>query len=117
MPWYELIHIEHADLDQISAEVQVPRDSPWFCGHFPDEPILPGIAQLGMVFDAIRRLSDQKWKIAGISRVRFKQIVRPGDRLTITAKPQKGRDETFSFRVMVGRGLACSGVMALAVQT
>ena len=117
MPWYELIRIEKSDLNQISADIQVPAESPWFCGHFPEEPILPGIAQLGMVFDAIRQLSDQNLKISNVSRVRFKQIIRPGDRLKITAAPQKGRDETFSFRIMVAGEVACSGVMALEYKT
>jgi len=114
MPWYELIRIEKSDLNRISAEIQIPPESPWFCGHFPGEPILPGIAQLGMVFDVVRRLSDREWKISGISRVRFKQLIRPGDRLTVTAEPQKGREETFSFRVMVDREVACRGMMKLA---
>jgi len=117
MHWYELIRIEKSDLDQISAEVQVPPESPWFCGHFPEEPILPGIAQLGMVCDAIRRSSHQEPKVSGISRVRFKQMIRPGDRLAITVKPRKGRDKSFAFQVRVGSEVACSGVMALAHQT
>lgn len=113
MPWYELMSIEKSELNLISADIHVPPESPWFCGHFPKEPILPGIAQLGMVFDAIHRLSEQNLKIANISRVRFKQIIRPGDRLKIAARPQKGDDETFSFRIMVAGEVACSGVMAL----
>ena len=117
MPWYELIRIEKSDLNQISAEVQIPPESPWFCGHFPEEPILPGIAQLGMVCDAIRRSSHQEPKVSGISRVRFKQMIRPGDRLAITVKPRKEREEFFSFQVKVDREVACSGVMALARQT
>ena len=117
MPWYELIRIEKSDSNHISAEIQVPPESPWFCGHFPEEPILPGIAQLVMVFDAIRRLKCQALKISTVSRVRFKQIIRPGDRLTVSAVPRKGRDDTFSFRVMVGNEVACSGVMITAQQT
>jgi len=117
MPWYELISIEKSELNLISADIQVPPESHWFCGHFPEEPILPGIAQLGMVFDAIRQLSERNLKIAAISRVRFKQIIRPGDRLKITAAPLRGDDETFSFRIMVAGEVACSGVMALEHQT
>jgi len=117
MPWYELICIGKSDLNQISADIQVPEESPWFCGHFPEEPILPGIAQLGMVYDAIGQSSELELKISGISRVRFKQIIRPGDRLTITAEPQKGCGEIFSFRIMVAGEVACSGIMTLSDQT
>ena len=117
MPWYELIQIEKSVSNLISAEIQVLPESPWFCGHFPEEPILPGIAQLGMVFDAICQLTDQELKISAVSRVRFKQIIRPGDRLTITAQSLADRDEAFSFRVLAGGEVACNGVMILAQQT
>jgi len=43
-------------------------------------------------------------------------MIRPGDRLKITAAPQKGDDVTFSFRIMVAGEVACSGVMALEHQ-
>lgn len=114
MPWYELISIGKSDSDQIFADIQVPAKSPWFCGHFPEEPILPGIAQLGMVYDAVRQSNGLELKIANISRVRFKQMIRPGDRLKITAAPQKGRDNIFSFRITVAGAVACSGVLGFA---
>ena len=83
MLWYELKNLKKSDSMQISADIHVPSDSPWFCGHFPGEPILPGIAQLGMVYDAINRSGDQNLEISNISRVRFKQIIRPNDQLKI----------------------------------
>ena len=71
MMWYVLKDLKRSDSRELRAEIQVPPDSPWFSGHFPGEPILPGIAQLGMVFDAINQSSDQNLKISSVSRVRF----------------------------------------------
>jgi 3-hydroxyacyl-[acyl-carrier-protein] dehydratase len=111
--WYVLKDLKRSDSMELRAEVQVPRDSPWFSGHFPGEPILPGIAQLGMVFDAINQSSDRNLKISSVSRVRFKQIIRPNDQLRIIATPQKDHAESYGFRIMVKEELVCSGVMTV----
>ncbi len=115
--WYELKNLKQADSKEISADIQVQQDSSWFSGHFPGAPILPGIAQLGMVFDAIYQIGNQNMKISGINRVRFKQIIRPGDRLKIIALPRENYAESYSFRIMVGEKLVCSGVMTLESDT
>ena len=111
--WYNLNHLEKSDSGQVVAEIQAPPDSPWFSGHFPGHPILPGIAQLGMVFDVIRHFGSQDMKISHISRVRFKQMIRPDDPLRIIVMPQKDHAESYSFRIMIDTELACSGLMKI----
>lgn len=68
----------------------VTYDEPYFSGHFPDEPVMPGVlqieacAQVGAV--AILSLDENKGKTAyfgGISSARFKRKVVPGDVLTM----------------------------------
>lgn len=68
----------------------VTYDEPYFSGHFPDEPVMPGVlqieacAQVGAV--AILSLDENKGKTAyfgEISSARFKRKVVPGDVLTM----------------------------------
>lgn len=113
MKWYSLTHLNHSSSNEILADVEVMPDSPWFSGHFPREPILPGIAQLGMVFDAITKSCNQALKISSVRRVRFKQIIRPDDHLRIIVTPLKKNGWSYSFRIMVEAELACSGVMTV----
>ncbi len=111
MKWYSLTHLNHSSSNGILADVEVLPDSPWFSGHFPGDPILPGIAQLAIVFDVINQLSDQNLKISGTKKVRFRQIIRPNDNLRIIATPRKENATSFSFRVIVKGEVACSGIM------
>lgn len=71
----------------------------FFAGHFPGEPVMPGVlivealAQVGAV--AILSMPKHKGKIAffgGIQKCRFKEMVRPGDKLRLETKiiRQKG---------------------------
>ena len=71
----------------------VTYDEPYFAGHFPGEPVMPGVliiealAQTGAV--AILSLDENKGKIAffgGINKCRFKGKVKPGDKLRLETK-------------------------------
>jgi len=51
--WNLLREIKAVNHNYIEALADVPVDSPWFSGHFPGKPILPGIALVYMVEQAI----------------------------------------------------------------
>ena len=71
----------------------VTFDEPYFAGHFPGEPVMPGVlmvealAQVGAV--AILSLEDMKGKTAyfgGINKCKFRRKVAPGDKLRLETK-------------------------------
>ena len=111
--WYLLKEISQSKDNEISADIRVPSDSPWFDGHFPGEPILPGVAQIGMVFDAIRKARNPDLKISSVRRVRFKRIIRPDDQLKIIAAPLKKEAGSYSFRILIQDEVVCSGMMTV----
>ncbi len=106
-----LNNINHISENKISADAVVPQDSPWFCGHFPGDPVLPGIAQLGIIFDIIEHLRD--FRLTGIKRVRFKKIIRPDDILNIRAVISEEKFLSCSFKIMVKEEIACSGIFII----
>ena len=101
MKWYSLRNTDLLSSNEIIMEAEVGPDSPWFSGHFPGEPILPGIAQLAMALDAIKRLNQKSLRISGVKRVRFKQVIKPDDKLIITVAPHKKDALSYLFRIMV----------------
>ncbi|MGD8258132.1 MAG: hypothetical protein PVF14_02435 [Desulfobacterales bacterium] len=113
MAWSTLKGLARSDQNEISAAIHLPPGSPWFHGHFPGEPILPGVAQIGMVIDVIRKARKQDLKVSAVRRVRFKQIIRPDDQLKIIAAPLREDTDTYSFRILMEDEIVCSGVVAL----
>jgi 3-hydroxyacyl-[acyl-carrier-protein] dehydratase len=111
--WHELGGIETSKTGEWFTEVQVPPESLWFSGHFPGYPVLPAIAQLGMVLEAVCKASGVRFRIAGISRVKFRKMIRPGECLKITILPRKDQEGVYTFRILTGDDIACSGAMAL----
>lgn len=111
--WYLLNKIESNAENEIRAVIQVPAASPWFDGHFPGEPVLPGLAQIGIVFDVIKKASEGELRVLSVSRVRFKRIVRPEDRLDVIAIPLKKEADAYTFQIQIQGDLVSSGVVRL----
>jgi 3-hydroxyacyl-[acyl-carrier-protein] dehydratase len=111
--WYQLIDIKRSRNREIRADIIVPAESAWFDGHFPGDPVLPGLAQVSMVFDVIQKASKGQWRASSVSRVRFKRMIRPDDHLEVIAAPLAKEANGFSFRIQINGDMVCSGVMRL----
>ena len=51
-----------------SERIIIQPDWPHFVGHFAGRPILPGIAHLALVRDALRRMVDPELELVAVSR-------------------------------------------------
>lgn len=71
-------------------------NEPFFQGHFPNNPIMPGVLQIeamaqcsAPILLSIEKFQGKLALFAGIENARFKGIVRPGDRLDMIIELQK----------------------------
>ncbi len=62
----------------------VPCDHPAFTGHFPGEPILPGVVLLDIALQTIAVASHISFSHCSINTVKFLHPARPGDELSIS---------------------------------
>lgn len=111
--WSLLKEIKVSNDNYIEALADVPADSPWFLGHFPGEPILPGIAIVYIVGQAIIQDTLKKGEqvqLKALKRVRFNQPVRPEETLLVSiTSEEKGEEVLFSFKVVSQGNIVCSG--------
>ena len=102
----------------------VTYDEYYFRGHFPQEPVMPGVliiealAQVG----AVCILSCEKFKgktayFGGINNCRFKKKVVPGDVLTLTTEiiRQKGPIGIGSATASVRGEVVCTAELTFAI--
>lgn len=119
--WNLLKDVKWITDDTLEAQIYVPNDSVWFAGHFPGEPILPGIALVHLACEAILKEAENKGesvKISFLKRVRFTGPVRPGDTLLLSLSREDGNmEKIYNFKTAVGEKVICSGQVAVAKNT
>ncbi len=95
---------------RIVATKAVTINEPFFAGHFPDRPIMPGVLMVEALAQAagiaVLALPEYRGKLAlfaGIDECRFRRTVLPGDRLELSVTIEK-------LRGMFGRARGVASV-------
>jgi 3-hydroxyacyl-[acyl-carrier-protein] dehydratase len=91
----------------------------WVRGHMPDMPLMPGVimceaaAQLASYYSHRYKLMEGVIGFGGLQDVRFRGVVRPGDRFVIVSRLLKLRRSimTCEFQCFVQQNLVCEGVL------
>jgi 3-hydroxyacyl-[acyl-carrier-protein] dehydratase len=95
----------------VQARYRVTGDEPFLAGHFPGNPVFPGVLQLEALAQAgaIAVLGDARYAgklplFGGVEEVRFRRMVRPGDELVLDVEMER-----LSARGGWGRAVATVG--------
>ena len=104
---------------RIVALKNVTMNEPYFTGHFPHRPVMPGVLILEAMAQAAALLSfdaqgvtpDDKtvYYFAGIDGARFKRPVEPGDQLVMEVTVERAKAGIYKFKgiTRVGDEVAC----------
>ena len=80
---------------------------PFFDGHFPGQPILPGVFQLEMVRSAAEWMLNRSLAISTVRKAKFHRPIRPGDTVRLQVKLTAEANEFFAqARFFVGEQAA-----------
>ena len=110
--------------ERCHARRTVRDDDWWFAGHFPGNPVMPGVlivealAQAGVVTALSHPANEGKLILfAGIDKVRFKRVVVPGDTLDLKVEVTMARSSVGRGKVVatVGGDMACRGELMFAL--
>lgn len=93
--------------ERILAIKNVTYNEPWFVGHFPQRPVMPGVMILEALAQATGILAfcttgtsaeqGTLYYFVGVDNARFKRPVEPGDRLELHASVVRGRGKVWKF--------------------
>ena len=113
----------------IQALKNVSINEPFFSGHFPHRPVMPGVLMLEAMAQAAALLSfdtmgvtpDDKtvYYFAGIDGARFKRPVEPGDQLIMDVELVRHKAGIFKFKGVrwVDGNVACEAELMCTMRT
>jgi len=111
--------------ETLVALKNVTINEPFFPGHFPGHPVMPGVLQLEAMAQAagilLLRMSSSEGKVAffmSADKVKFRRPVVPGDQLRITAKLDKVRGNklaTANVECQVGEKVVSSASLMFSI--
>ena len=118
-----LVDEMEVDADGVCHAKYLVKENEYFCnGHFPGNPIVPGVIQCEIMAQSCALLvkEDIQGKTTlytGIDKVRFKSIVKPGDLCEITARllARKGPMVFCQAELRVKGNLCCKGELSFAL--
>jgi len=113
----------------IQALKNVTINEPFFEGHFPHRPVMPGVLMLEalaqtaalLAFETFDVVPDEKtvYYFAGIDAARFKRPVEPGDQLILNVELSRMKAGIFKFKAWatVGEELAVEAELMCTMRT
>ena len=113
---------------RIKALKNVTINEPFFNGHFPHRPVMPGVLMIEALaqtaallsFESMGEAPDEDTVVyfLGIDGARFKRPVEPGDQLTLNVEMLRMKAGIFKFKAsaMVGDELACEAELTCAMR-
>ena len=125
-PFLLVDRIYHMDDTSIAGIKQVTINEPFFQGHFPNEPIMPGVliveamAQCSAlhILSRVDNPDDYSTYFLRIDNVRFRQKIVPGDTMQIECvmiEPPRRNLANVECKVFVGDTLACEATIVAQI--
>jgi 3-hydroxyacyl-[acyl-carrier-protein] dehydratase len=110
----------------VQGRYRVKGDEEFLTGHFPGNPVFPGVLQLEALAQtgAIAVLADERYAgklplFGGVEKVRFRRLVRPGEELVMTVQLERlsARGGWGQGSATVGGKVACEARLFFALAT
>ena len=99
-------------MTDLSLALSVPTDHPAYAGHFPGQPVLPGVVLLDQALHALAAGQGLDAAVGQLKSAKFPSPVQPGEALRLSYTNTAAG--VFSFEVMAGERVAASGVVTFA---
>ena len=99
-------------MDQFEAVFTLLADEPVFAGHFPDNPVFPGVLALALVRETVRHGDGALWEVASIARQKLVRPLVPGDEVKVRCRVLKRSRSSLMLdcKLMFYDGSAVAGI-------
>lgn len=103
----EIDALERAE-DHLNLRFVIPATNPYFEGHFPGCPVLPGVVQVGWAIEFARVHVPFSARFRSMAAVKFRRVIQPEAAVTLRLAVDELRRE-LSFEYLLSGGPCSSG--------
>ena len=103
--------------NELTALTNVTMNEEFFQGHFPGNPVMPGVLIVEALAQGCEVLLDNDrsaLKLSQIKKARFREMVKPGDQLTIKVKRTLKDEFIFKTEAYIQDKLVCSAELSFS---
>lgn len=94
----------------------VTMNEPYFQGHFPGNPVMPGVLIIEAMEQAAQILftDNTNLKLSQIKKARFRKMVKPGDQLIIKVNKKDAEGIVCEAKAFLDNEVACSAELSFS---
>ena len=92
-----------------SADFTFEPDAPYFKGHFPGFPLLPGVVQLGLAHHFAEVFLRRSFIVGSVKKMKFSRPILPGERIRFTL--EKRAENELGYTYAKGEAICSSGTI------
>lgn len=100
---------------QITAVFQFKKELDLFNGHFPGNPMLPGIFQIEMVKYAMEKIFNTCLRIKSVKKTKFSNLIHPGETVSLDISLNKEENNRFTVKAVLRTGDTVAGKINLVL--
>ncbi|MCF8374250.1 MAG: 3-hydroxylacyl-ACP dehydratase [Bacteroidales bacterium] len=103
--FYKIEGIDHSD-GQVSAHIKLNPDHEVYDGHFPDQPIVPGVIQLQIIKEILEESLQQKLRLQFASNIKYLAMIIPSQSpmLEINIQYKSMENDVFQASAVIKTG-------------
>jgi 3-hydroxyacyl-[acyl-carrier-protein] dehydratase len=74
---YKVLSVDFFEGQKVVSKVFINEAHPIFNGHFPDNPVMPGVCMIQIFKDTLEHSVNKKFQLYSVDNIKFKSIVNP----------------------------------------
>ncbi len=95
--------------NEITVQKMVSSNEEYFQGHFPANPVMPGVLLVQIMIEACQALhAENSIHLTKMNRVKFRKMIRPGDSLIVKVERKNSQKLQFIGKTMLDDKVVCS---------
>jgi 3-hydroxyacyl-[acyl-carrier-protein] dehydratase len=97
--FFDIVSLETTE-GNINALIEINADHKIFEGHFPGQPVVPGVCQMQMIKEILEQVLEKETQVSTAAEMKFRAIIDPTQNNSISATIRYSMEEGNKIKVV-----------------